>query len=131
MSRCCQIRCRIRPTPYSTIFSNRTHHWSIELLMIFFQSIPCIWHCCCLWLFHRFPQNFHTRLEIDGSIGIQNPVNILWELKKLQLKVFAVSVYTHTIKHTWTIASFITSPDYQPRLLPELIPGLLIWWPDR
>ena len=37
------------------------------------------------------------------------------------------SVYTHTIQHTSTIASLITSPNYQP----AAISGYLRWRPGR
>ena len=39
MSRCCQIRCTMWPPPSSATYSNRIHHWSIELLMNFFVSL--------------------------------------------------------------------------------------------
>ena len=58
---------------------------------------------------------------------MKNPVIILEDFKNLQQiqfegRVFLVrSVNTHTIEPTSTIASLITSPNYQPAAILEIL----------
>ena len=69
------------------------------------------------WWKYRHPKSCNYILRTQKVT-----VNSIW-----RTVFFAHSVYTHTIKHTWTIASLITSPNYQP----AAIPGLFLWCPGR
>ena len=83
VSPCCQIRCTMWPLPYSTTFSNRIRHWSIELL-IFFSVYPMHMELILkdLWCLHialsscRVSFSWCPKLhnQVHWVTGIRRPV---------------------------------------------------------